>query len=392
MAGVTTTGFDLKTLDQIKSEIEDDLHGALGPDIDITATSTFGQIIGPFAKQLSEGWEVAAGVYNSFDPDANSGQAQDRVAAITAAERLLATTSKVTLTLNLDASKTVIAGSAASVPATGAKFVTLVDVTSTTAGNYDVAAEGAVTGPLVGNAGTITRIETPVTGWNSVTNALDAEVGRNVEADPDFRVRREQELRAQGKATADAIRGDVLEVPSTSGVQALIFNNTTDAVDGNGLPPHSYEIVASGGTDDDIAQAIWDSGAAGIGAQGSSSGTAIDANGDEHTVAFSRPTSVPIYFALTVLVNDLFPAGGDALIKAAIEAEEPNLKLGDSVYASAFYSVIKGAPGTTGGIPGIVDVPVLHVGTSASPSTTVATLTGRQQADLDTTRITVAHA
>lgn len=170
MAGVTPDGFEQKELDEIRTEIEDDLRAAFGSQINLLATSVFGQIVGIMSDKLAELWEVLGAVYRSQYPDSASDEALDQVASITGVARQPATKSLVTLDqINLDGNVTLPAGRIASVGPNGNRFVTLAAVAnpnpfSTT---VSVAAESVDAGPVTGFAGTIDTIVTGFDGWSA---------------------------------------------------------------------------------------------------------------------------------------------------------------------------------------------------------------------------------
>jgi len=299
--GVTPTGFVDKPIETILSEIEADQKAAFGDTFDVSAQSPAGQFNGVIATALRELWEVAQAVYAAVDPDASTDDALTQVSTITGTVRQAATKSTVTATVNLDAGVTLAAGAVASVSGSpDARFVTLADATNSGGAPADVAVEMEAedVGVVVANSGTLTVIETPSTGWNTITNALDATLGEEIEADEDLRTRREAELRRTGAAAVDAVKADIGDVADVTGV--TVFENDTDSTDADGVPPHSLECVVLGGAANDIAQAIWDSIAGGVQAYGGTSGTAVDDDGASRTVYFSRPAEVPIYIDVEV--------------------------------------------------------------------------------------------
>src|SRR5688572_16080023 len=101
MAGLTSTGFERKTIEDIKAEIEDEERLNISPTINTSSASVIGQINGIISSKLAELWELAEEVYNSQYPDSANGAALDNVAAITGTVRQEATKSTVTATLNL---------------------------------------------------------------------------------------------------------------------------------------------------------------------------------------------------------------------------------------------------------------------------------------------------
>lgn len=207
-------------------------------------------------------------------------------------------------------------------------------------------------------------------------------VGRDLETDAAFRTRREQLLQAAGNATLEAIRSAVRAVDNVT--EAFVFENTTLAVDGDGLPPKSFEVVVQGGTDEDIAQTIFDSKPVGIETFGTTSDTVTDSQGVVHTIEFTRPTLIDIHFALTVVTNaNEFPADGEQQIIDALVALGDTLTIGEDVIAIAFRCVPLD-------IDGVTDVTVFLLDTSGPPvGTTNIAIDTRELADFDPSRITV---
>lgn len=435
--GVTPTGFVTKPLADCKAELEAAFRAAFGANINLDPREPPGQLVGIFAEREAALWDLAEDVYRAMDPDANEGDAQDAIAAITGTLREPARSSTVTLTAGGTAGTVLEAGRVASSPATGFRFATTaaatiaaatawaaltpytvgqrctnggevyeVAVAGTSAASggptgqgsaivdggvtwkwvvtgtafADVAAAAEETGPKQALAGSITTIETPVAGWNAVRNPLDAIVGADLETAAALRIRREDELRAVGGAALDAIRADVLAV---DGVTACtVFENTTSTTDADGIPPKAIEVMVSGGADAAIRTAIWGSKAAGIETHGGVSGTVTDSQGVSHTVEFSRPTEKLVYVNVDIKVTSSFPADGDTQVKAQLAAK--TYAAGDDVIAWALKKLVM--------VAGVEDVPALRIGLSspATAETTIA-IAARELAKLDTTRITIAH-
>lgn len=91
MAGLTETGFQRLTLDEIKTEIENSLKSKLGKGINLIAPSVFATIVGIQAERESLLWELAEDVYNSQYPDTAFGTSLDNVASLLGLTRLEAT-------------------------------------------------------------------------------------------------------------------------------------------------------------------------------------------------------------------------------------------------------------------------------------------------------------
>lgn len=390
--GVTSTGFVAKTTADVVSDLETNELENIDPTLDLSPTEPLGQLNGAFAEQLAQLWELAAAVYASFDPNASEDVSLDNVCSITGTTRTAAKPSTVTCNMTLGASKTVPAGTVVNVlNQESIRFVLQEDVTSTTAGVYPGAFASEQLGPIVANAGTLTVITTPVSGFTAVTNPTDAVLGNLADSDTVLRTRREQELTAAGASTLDSLRADLLELPGMQ--QVFVFENTSLYVDSNGLPGKSFECIVFDGTtpqvaDADIAQTIWNGKPSGMQSYGTSAATATDSQGTQRIVNFTRASVVNVYLAYTVTTTSDYPADGNTQVKAAAAARAASvLSLGTSVVALAFRSV---PLEEAGGVAGVIDVPNLALGFSASPTATAnLTIGARQIASVDTSRITV---
>jgi uncharacterized phage protein gp47/JayE len=237
----------------------------------------------------------------------------------------------------------------------------VITITETTPGvNQGVVDVTAIdTGPTQANAGTLTVIDTPVSGLNSVINLVDAVPGRNVETDAELRLRRARTLQVAGKATVDAIRSALLDLEGVTDV--IVFENDTEIDDPDGRPPKSFEAIVNGGEDQEIFDKIWDTKPAGIRTVGSEVGTITDSQGQTHQVKFSRPTDVNIWLEVDLSVNSEFPVNGLAASEQAL------VDMGNSFGIGKDVIVYPKLICALNDIPGIEDV-AIRIGTSASPT------------------------
>lgn len=435
--GLTAAGFVPKTYEVILAERTAAVTTAFG------ASLANGRKMQRFLAILSEReaimWELAEAVYNADDPDAATGDRLRQLCALSGTIALEAEPSSVSIILTGTPGTVIATGSRVSVTSTGEEFETVADATlalasswagatvyaigdivtnaghiyrAQTAGSTDptlapthtsgtatvdavdwlyigegtgyavVLADSMTAGAIVGVAGDITTIVTPVGGWSSVYNLLDADLGRPDETDDELRQRREAELAARDATTAAEIRRALLAVDDVT--QARVFINNTNVTDSDGVPAHTVEPVVRGGLDAAIREALWAVVAAGIGTHGTTSGTIVDSEGVTQTVKFSRPTEIPIYVRVDVEIDtDTFPADGIDQIKAAIVAWGDAQTTGKNAVASAIAA-------RCFGVAGVLDVALCYIGTSDPPiaSTTVA-ISLRQLATYDTSRIDV---
>lgn len=439
--GVTAAGFVKKTLLDLKAELEGAWKATFGASINLDPRSRNGQVIGIFSERLADVWDLGQALDAAFDPDRAAGVQLDNLSALTGTVREPATKSTAIVYATGTPGTIIAAGKVVSVPITGTKFQTLPAAPSIAAvlawaistayaigairtangriyratvggvsagagigpsstgtaivdgtvtwrylgegtGYVAIAAEATETGPKIADAYSLTVIETPVFGWDSATNVLDADPGQDVETDAALRVRREDELRTGGKSPLEAIRAALLDVDDVTAV--TVFENITSATDADGVPPHSVEVMVQGGADADILAAVFASVAGGIGIHGTTSGIVTDSQGIAHTVKFTRPAEFPVNVIMDVLVDaETFPSDGAQQIKDAIVAWGDLQKAGKNVVASAI-----GAQAFK--VSGVLDVPTVLIDDSPGPVSSVTLpVSLRELATYDTSRITV---
>jgi uncharacterized phage protein gp47/JayE len=383
MAGLTNTGFVPKTLEEVLTGLQAAFRARFGEGITTEPDSNFGKLIGIFSALLADVWDQGEAIYSAFTADGATGAALDALAGLTGTIRRAASRSTVTVTATGTPGTVLPAGRVFSVVGTGVRFVTLADATIGGGGTVSVACEAAETGPKTAYAGTLTVIETPVSGLTSVTNPLDATVGADEETDAQLRVRRELELRAQGGGSVPAISAELLRIAGVTA--AVVFENTSGSTV-DGLPPKSIHVVVAGGAEADVRQAIYDMKAAGIETYGAITGTVADSEGSLHEVKFSRPGTLPVYVVVNLKVNtSVFPSDGATLVKEAlVDWADSYYRIGRDVVASTLY------PTALEAVPGVLDVASLFIGLAPNPATSVTvTVDLDELADLDTSRITV---
>lgn len=389
MSGLGSTGWVPKTVDELRQEAEETIRTALGDDVDVSAESVFGPLIAALATKLGELWELVGSVYNARVPAGASGAALEALCELAPGiERRAATKGTVTLSVTLNAGVTLPTGSRASVSGEPSNaWVTTEDVTNSTGSpaTVSVAAEALDAGRTPANAGTITAIATPVTGWTAVTNAADATPGLEIETDAELRLRREQRLQRAGSSPLEAIAAQVAEVDGVT--QAIAWENATDYTDAFGRPPHSVEVMVLGGLAADIARAIWAAKAAGIQTYGTESVvTFADDRGVTRSVYFSRPTSLSAYATL-LIITDPATYAGDAAVETAFLAAMEGLRAGEVARnAIAVAALLE--------VTGVRDAVVWMGSTSTFTSQTRDNLapTERQRIVFDSARVEVTSS
>lgn len=446
--GLTVAGFVPKTQSDVYTSIVGKLRGLLGASLDVSDQSLWGQVIGVFSGELAECWEAEEESQSSLDPDASVGVSLIAISGLTGTLPEDAIASSANETFGGTSGTIIPTGTVVSVLGrSDTRFLTQAPITilavsawatahhyvvgdrvtngspakvyqciqeGTSAGSggptttalsiadntvvwqYLGAGTGAVDAVVLSEkldaitapATTLTRIDTPVVGLSFAYNFEDANVGRAEEVDLELRARREIELRTAGKGNTAAIRAAVSQVDGVKSV--VVFENTTYATNVDGMPPKSIEAVVQLDAgppldvEDSIREAIFSSRTGGIEAYGQVVGDVVDNTGGTQEIGFSYLEEVDIYVALELDVTSDFPIDGEAQVKAqTILYEAARIVAG---YDAVAFQVAAWAQEN---VPGIFDVTDMKVGTTDPPLATRVTITSRQLAAFDTSRITV---
>jgi hypothetical protein len=400
--GVTPEGFFIKTLAVIEEEIDTALRATFGAQINTSAQSVFGQLKGIFAEREALLWELLADLYNAQYPDTAEAVGLDLAVALTGHVRLAARAGRIEgVVLSGTSGTEVPAGTVFYVDGNPeARFKTETDATIGTGGTVEVDCIALETGPLEVAPDTLTQIQTPISGLDSVTNPLAAIAGRDLETDAELRIRRNDNLQISESGPVEAIRSAILalneDTTKVAIAHVIVFENYGLATDARGLPGKSFEVVVyqAGGSierDQEIADTIFlKAKPAGIEPYGSISVEVTDSQGFTHDCYFTRPTQVPVYLELDLTVTDDYPGNGDEYIKERIS------DWGNTLGPGADVIVYPALVAQLADIDGIVDV-VVRIGRAAGPTNddNVDIDDGAggdvEMSQWDTVNITVAH-
>lgn len=199
-------------------------------------------------------------------------------------------------------------------------------------------------GPVTGEANTITSIQTPKTGWDSVTNPTAVVAGEDVETDEELRERFRVSKYVRATNILEALYSDLIGLATVTEVQ--IYENDTDVTDSNGVPAHSFLPIILGGDLIDIAQSIWENKPLGIRSYGNTTQTIFDSQGFPHEIGFERPNPVDIYIRMDLTTDPNYPQNGDDTIKSNLASYfSSTFGIGDDVIYSRLYTPINSVPG-----------------------------------------------
>lgn len=389
--GLTADGFKIKRLEDILAEKRQKYKDKYGENFDVSDSTPEGQAIAISAEREAKIWELAQAVYNSQYRATAEGVQLDNAIALTGNSRDGAAYSKVTTGVARGQDLTPVpAGTIISVQGSPlSKFKTMANAVINIAdgGTFKsapITLQALETGPVQANAGTLNVIETPVVGMDSFTNTLDAELGKEIELDPDVKLRVDSELQIAGSSTIEAILSELNAKPYIE--TAIVFQNKYSIPDIDGRPPHSLDIVVLGGDDEQVADDIFKVIGGGIETIGDITEQVIDSQGFAQEIKFSRPDEIDIWIELDLVTDpNLFPGDGADQVEDLILAYGLLQKVGQRI-------VVFGSNDLAGcfrSVPGITDFEI-RVGRVDPPtSDDNVAIAAREIAKFDSSRIAI---
>lgn len=396
---LTDAGLTVPTYEEIRAEIIADFRASpdLNPDgaVNLEEDSLLGVTATISAEREAAVYELLKAVYAQGFKAGAEGAQLEGLAELLGQTRTPASASTVTLTGTGTNGTVIAAGSrVGDSNRLDVDWITLDEVTIAS-GVFSVEAQASITGPVAANAGTLEEIRTPVVGWDTVTNAADADLGANEQSDASLRNDMTNAVGSPGSGTVAAVFAAVSDVPGVTSCR--VFENATTETNSSGVPRQNIEVVVEGGDDVELAQAIYDSKANGGGTYSATSDGewAEDANGQDVWIAFSRPVPVSVYVYVEVEATATTTTQQDAVkaaVKAAVVLYGDDLGPGDELIRSKFNAPVFGVAGITNvariGISIVNDAGAL-AGAALSGTAGDIELTFRQRPVFDTVRVTV---
>ena len=193
--------------------------------------------------------------------------------------------------------------------------------------------------------GTLSRINTMVAGWDTAVNEAAAVVGQNAETQGAFEARRYASVGLNSRGTITAVYARVANCANV--VSCIVRENKTNVpieIDGYYLKAHSVFVSVVGGSDEDIAEAIYNSCSAGCDYNGNTTVAVTDsATKAVEKVTFYRPAEFDVYVKVTLQGKDSLPDEYEKTVKSAVY----NNFYGESTATIGGDPILRVAPGDT---------------------------------------------
>lgn len=379
-------GFERKTRPEIVEDMQAKAKNLFGNDINLAVNAVIGILIQLLSYPISLLWFGLEAVYNAMNINEAEGQDLDNLAKKIGIKRFSGqkATGEVTeVTFEGDNGTVIPEGFQVETDEKEEKvFQTTSEVVIT---------NGSVTVEIISveegsqnnvPANTITKTTEVISGIDSVTNNQQTLGGRDRESDTELRQRYFDSLDRPGGSTTTAIRANILE--ETQASACIVLENVTMQVDSEGLPRKSFESIVYGGTNENIAQAIFEKKPAGIEPFGSITEIVTDSSNNNHQIKFSRATPINIYFDMDLDTNGDYPLNGNEQVTEMLVNYISSVGVGENVIYNKIIDIIFN-------IEGINDIIRLKIGKVPSPtSEDNIEIQSREVAETESSNVVIA--
>lgn len=256
---ITENGLSVPDISDVLAGRLTDMTTALGGGASQSLSSPQGQIAQSDTEIIAQEYDKLLCLFNQVNPDYSTGRFQDGIGRIYFMDRISAQGTVVTATCIGQVGATIPAGSSAT-DANGYIYQSLNSAVITGSGSVDVAFVNTTTGPIPCASGALNQIYRSAPGWDAISNTNPGVVGVDVESRIAFETRRKNSVARNARNMDGATLSAILE---TSGVlDAYVWSNRTASTINKGTTSfpvisHSIYICVYGGTDEDVADAIF---------------------------------------------------------------------------------------------------------------------------------------
>lgn len=331
---VGPAGISAPSYDAILASMRESFRSIYGNDIYIEPDSQDGQLLALVAAAINDSNNTAIAVYNSFSPSYAQGAGLSSVVKINGIRRLSSSFSTAVGTVTGVYGTDINYGAVSD--ANGNVWNLPALVTIPVSGSVDVTITAQQPGSIVAPAGTIDQIATPVRGWQSFVSTDDALPGQPVETDAELRRRQTISTSLPAQTPLAALYGALADLANVERVR--VYENPTNAPDGDGLPAHSISVVISGGDVGEIARTIGQKKTPGAATYGTTTQSYEDPiTGITQNINFFVLADAVIKVAVTGVPLAGYNSTIDDEIKAAIAAYINSLDIGEDVQFSRMY-------------------------------------------------------
>lgn len=333
---VDASGFHYPSYDDIKQELIEEMKRIYGQDLYLENDSQDYQMISAFALKIYDTYQAIELDYNNRSVKTAIGTALDTLVKNNGITRKKASYSTVKLTITGEPNTNIIGGQAKD-GSDNTWALSDYYITIPASGTIDVDATCTKLGDITTNVNTITKIVNPTKGWLSVTNKAIPIPGQPVETDEQLRKRQSISVANPSQTVIESTKGAIAAIEGVT--RYRVYENDTSITDSNSIPSHSISAVVEGGTDKEIAQAIYLRKGPGCGTHGNTTVQLIPRSTVPINIKFSRPTYADIDVQVKVKALTGYNNEVENAILEQVRYYLSILEIGQNVYISSLWAV-----------------------------------------------------
>lgn len=338
---VDSTGLHIPTYNDILEDMLAAMKQIYGDDIYLDNSSPDYQLLSIFALKQSDTLQALAYAYNARSPETAIGASLDSVVKLNGIKRKAAGHS--TCQVKITGSPFTQITNGAVKDRAGLTWDLPANVVIDSNGTAYTVATCRTAGAVSALAGDISQIETPTYGWVSVTNEVTAVLGNAQETDAQLRERQTISTANPSQTMLDGTKGAIAALKNVS--RYAVYENDTNVssvTDDNpyGLPAHSVTCVVEGGTDEDVAEAIFLHKGIGCYTHGDVEVQYTDQNDYINRVRFFRPVYKDIFVKVVLKKYTGYISTMTVKVREAVYNYLAALTIGSDVSASVLSNII----------------------------------------------------
>lgn len=302
---ITNTGLIVNDTSQTRAQVEAEFKAVFGQDLITEPSTPQGVLITRIIEDRDAIARNNVELANQINPSVAGGIFLDALASLTGGSRRRATRSLIYDVVFGGVPSTLIPTGSIAESENGDQFETISPLIIGTNGTITGTLRATVYGEISVPVNSLNKVASSILGWETVTNPNAAVIGTQQESDVQLRRRRRQTLALQTTSVNEAIVSRLYDIEDVHSLYFLEnFENTTQTISDITLKPHSIWVCVHGGSDTDIAYALYSTKTAGAAYNGSESVLVTDSNtGRQYEVNFDRPTTSEVRIRVTASKN-----------------------------------------------------------------------------------------
>lgn len=357
---VDSKGLHIPTYNDILETLVASMKQIYGDDIYLDNSSPDYQLVSVFALKISDTLQAMVYAYNARSPETAIGTSLDSVVKLNGIKRKAASHSTCEVKIAGTPFTQILGGAVRD--RAGLIWDLPSNVIIDSGGVTYTVATCREPGAISALAGDITEINTPTYGWVSVENEVAAVLGNEEETDAQLRERQTISTANPSQTMLAGTKGAIAALKNVS--RYAVYENDTNTAEvtsdnPHGLPAHSVTCVVEGGTNEDVAEAIFLHKGIGCYTHGDVVVEYTDQNDYINRIRFFRPDYKDIFVKVVIKKYTGYISTMTSKVREAVYEYLAALTIGSDVSASVLSNIITACnPSLTKPIFGIKDLKI----------------------------------